>query len=173
MFNNNQIILLKKENYKEFKSDIDAIFEENYYKNGGMLYSTDFLENSEFILLYKENDAILAYMAITHFKKENIDREYEIYYEEPNTKNSLYIKQLCVKEKHRSKGIAKALFVYLKDYCAKNNIKFIYLWTTSNNDKAISLYEKQGFYKMGEFFDNKRFFKDVQDYHSIMLVCKL
>ena len=37
MFNNNQIILLKKENYKKFKSDIDAIFEENYYKNGGSI----------------------------------------------------------------------------------------------------------------------------------------
>lgn len=136
-----------------------------------MLYSDDFLINSDFIIIAEINNKLVAYMAICKLTEKELDRKYEIYQEEPVLENSLLIKHLVVSEKYRRQHIATKLFEFLKSYAINNKIDNLYLWTTLDNNIALDLYKKQGFYKMGDFYPADGTFNGLNGFHSIMLVC--
>lgn len=69
-------ILLKSE-FKLYEKQLIKLFEENYFKNGGMLYSDDFIINSDFILIVQVDNKIVAYMAVCNLKEKDLDRRYE------------------------------------------------------------------------------------------------
>ena len=65
MKNNIEVEFLMPNQYKKYKTELISIFNENFFRNGGMLYSDDFLVNSSFIIIAKSNSLIVAYMAIS------------------------------------------------------------------------------------------------------------
>lgn len=146
------IEILAKNEFKLYENELMEIFKANYFKNGGMLYSDDFLINSDFIIIAKAGGKVIAYMAVCNFTEKEIDAEYETYQEKLVIKNSLLIKHLAVIKEYRNQKIATQLFEYIKSYAIKNNINYLYLWTTLDNKAALSCYKKQGFHKMGDFY---------------------
>ena len=173
MEDNIKIEYLKPIQYAEYKTEILDIFNENFFKNGGMLYSNDFLINSDSIIIAKMNQSVVAYMAITSNIEKELDREHEIYTEEPEIKNCLVIKHLVVKKEYRCLNIASELIENLKEYSKQNKIRNLYLWTTPDNKVALKFYEKMGFYKMGDYRPANGTFQGLNNFHSIMMVYKV
>ena len=173
MEDNIKIEYLTPSQYAEYETEILNIFNENFFKNGGMLYSDDFLTNSDSIIIAKMNQSIVAYMAITSNIEKELDREHEIYTEEPEIRDSLVIKHLVVKKEYRGLNIATQLIENLREYSKKNRIKNLYLWTTPDNKVALKFYEKMGFYKMGDYRPANRTFQGLDNFHSIMMVYKM
>lgn len=159
-----------KNDFIFYKTQLLKIFKENYFENGGMLYSDDFLTNSDYIFIVKQNNKIIAYMAISKLTEKELDRKFETYMEEPILENSILIKHLVVKKEYRRQKIATQLLKYIKEYSSKNGIKSIYLWTTPDNTIALNLYEKHKFYKIGDFNPTEDIFHGLKDFHSIMMV---
>ena len=173
MEDNIKIEYLTPSQYAEYETEILNIFNENFFKNGGMLYSDDFLTNSDIIIIAKMNQSVVAYMAITSNIEKELDREHEIYTEEPEIKDGLVIKHLVVKKEYRCLNIATQLIENLKEYSKQNKIKNLYLWTTPDNKVALKFYEKMGFYKMGDYRPANGTFQGLDKFHSIMMVYKI
>lgn len=159
---NIEISTLHRTEFKTYSNELEKIFKENFFKNGGMLYSDDFMTNSDFIVVAKVESKIVAYMAISKLTEKELDRKYEIYQEEPIMNNSILIKHLVVIKEYRKQKIATRLFEYIKKYAIKNKIFYMYLWTTLNNVIAIDFYNKQGFYKMGDYYPNDGEFQGLK-----------
>lgn len=173
MEDNIKIECLTPSQYTEYETEILNIFNENFFKNGEMLYSNDFLINSDSIVIAKMNQSVVAYMAITSNIEKELDREHEIYTEEPEIKDCLVIKHLVVKKEYRCLNIATELIENLKEYSKQNKIKNLYLWTTPDNKVALKFYEKMGFYKMGDYRPANGTFQGLNNFHSIMMVYKV
>lgn len=168
-----EITLLHKNEFQIYDEELNQIFRENFFKNGGMLYSDDFMTNSDFIIVAKSSNKIIAYMAISKLTEKELDRKYETYQEEPIMNNSIVIKHLVVSKEYRKQKIATKLFEYIKKYAIDNSIHYLYLWTTLNNVIAINFYKKQGFYKMGDYYPKDGEFQGLSGFHSIMMVNKI
>ena len=68
---------------------------------------------------------------------------YELqFFDEENTQMFLY--ELGVDEKHRQKGVAKALIAALKELCQEKSITTLYVSTEMDNEKAKNLYKATG-----------------------------
>ena len=173
MEDNIKIECLTPSQYTEYETEILNIFNEDFFKNGEMLYSNDFLINSDSIVIAKMNQSVVAYMAITSNIEKELDREHEIYTEEPEIKDCLVIKHLVVKKEYRCLNIATELMEKLKEYSKQNKIKNLYLWTTPDNKVALKFYEKMGFYKMGDYRPANGTFQGLNNFHSIMMVYKI
>ncbi len=173
MKNNIEVEFLMPNQYKKYKTELISIFNENFFRNGGMLYSDDFLVNSSFIIIAKSNSLIVAYMAISFDVENELDRKYEKYSEEPKLRNSLVIKHLVVKEQYRNLNIATKLIENLKQYAISNEIHSLYLWTTPDNKIALKFYQKNGFYKIGDYIPPDGAFQGLNNFHSIMMVSNI
>ena len=73
---NLEIEYLTSNQYKKYEIELLTIFNENFFKNGGMLYSDDFLINSDSIVIAKMKQSVVAYMAITSNIEKELDREH-------------------------------------------------------------------------------------------------
>jgi ribosomal protein S18 acetylase RimI-like enzyme len=60
-----------------------------------------------------------------------------------------FLKNIVVKQQHRSKGIGKNLLAFYEDSCFKSVDK-IFLTTSDFNVRAQKLYKKVGYKKIGE-----------------------
>lgn len=76
VMDNLEIEYLTSNQYKKYEIELLTIFNENFLKNGGMLYSDDFLINSDSIIIAKMNQSVVAYMAITSNIEKELDREH-------------------------------------------------------------------------------------------------
>lgn len=168
-----EIEYLTPNEYKKYEEELLFIFEKNFFKRGGMLYSDDFLINSDIIIIAKKNKSVVAYMAISFDIENELDRRYEVYKEEPKINNSLVIKHLVVKKEYRGFKIATKLIENLKHYSIQKKIDNLYLWTTPDNIVAIDFYQKSGFYKMGDYNPPDGVFQGLNNFHSIMMVSKI
>ncbi len=52
---------------------------------------------------------------------------------------------LYIKPEHRKKGIARQIIQYFTKWSKNNKVSYIQLKVCNNNNKAIELYEKEGF----------------------------
>lgn len=59
-------------------------------------------------------------------------------------RRELYIDDLCVDEKCRGQGIAKALLAYVTDYAKSVGCTFVTLNVWNGNDSAMRFYENAG-----------------------------
>ena len=50
-----------------------------------------------------------------------------------------------IKPEHRKKGIARQIIQYFSEWSRNNKVSYIELKVCENNNKAIELYEKEGF----------------------------
>ncbi len=76
-----------------------------------------------------------------------------------NVLGEVYITNVAVFSVFRQKGIGKALVEFLVDQMKKENAEFVTLEVRESNFKAISLYEKCGFQKVGQrkdFYEKPR-----------------
>lgn len=69
-----EISILSPNEFGIYQDELKRIFEENFFKNGGMLYSDDFMTNSDFIVIAKMQNKIVAYMAIAKLTEKELDR---------------------------------------------------------------------------------------------------
>ena len=70
---------------------------------------------------------------------------------------------ITVRKDYWGKGIGTGLMNLLIDFCRKNNTEVIELQVRSDNERAIGLYKKFGFEKIGP---HKNFFKIGDEYFS-------
>ena len=59
-------------------------------------------------------------------------------------RKELYIDDLCVDERHRGRGIAKALYAHVTNYATYCGCDYIYLNVWEGNDNARRFYELAG-----------------------------
>lgn len=111
------------------------------FKSGVTKYTKDELINliqdeKMLIYVYEENEEILGHLFC--FEEE--------YPETNNLKayHSLFIDDLCVKEKARHQGIGTKLFNYIKRYAMENKIDNITLNVYQDKIDAINFYQKMG-----------------------------
>ena len=70
---------------------------------------------------------------------------------------------ITVRKDYWGKGIGSGLMNLLLDFCRKNGAEVVELQVRSDNERAIALYEKFGFEKIGT---HKNFFKIGEEYFS-------
>ena len=167
-----KIDILNKEQYESYSKEIINIFEENFFKNGGFLYSDNFMTTSDFIAIARMDDIIVGYMAVSTNIEEELDKKYDTYTEEIEF-NCLVIKHLVVSKKYRNMGVGTKLMDYIIRYAKYNSIKCLYLWTTPDNLVALNFYKNRGFYKIGDYRPAKYIFQGLETFHSIMMAKKL
>ena len=67
-----------------------------------------------------------------------------------NVVGEVSVTDIAVSEKFRKKGVGTKLLEHLEKVCREKNAEFITLEVRASNEKAISLYEKCGFSRVGE-----------------------
>lgn len=111
----------------------EAIYDVNFNKNFKFKSLKEGIDDSNIILLYKENEKIIGFIYGTIIdSKININKILKI--------NFLYV----IKE-YRKKGVATELINKLGDIAKEENIKYIEVQVYSNNLKACNLYLKSKF----------------------------
>ncbi len=105
------------------------------------------LENGVRFLVYEETDEICGYAGLQLVLDEG------------------YVTNIAVTQNMRKKGIGKALVSALKVLAKENGLRFISLEVRESNIAAISLYEKQGFIRVGK---RKNFYKNPPEDGIIM-----
>lgn len=106
------------------------------------------LENDNSIfLVYLCNENVVGYIGMNYVLDEG------------------YIYNVAVHENYRKKGIGSALIGELITFGKKNNFSFLTLEVRSSNEKAISLYSKFGFIKVGE---RKNYYKEPTENALLM-----
>ena len=61
------------------------------------------------------------------------------------------IKRMYVKKKHRRKGVAKAILMFLERWAQLENFKICVLETGDRQQEAIQLYEKTGYQRIPNY----------------------
>lgn len=61
------------------------------------------------------------------------------------------IKRMYVKKKHRRKGVAKAILMFLENWAQQENFKICVLETGDRQQEAIQLYEKTGYQRIPNY----------------------
>lgn len=101
------------------------------------------LSNDSAVFFAAEDDGIIGYMGANFIMDEG------------------YITNIAVTEKRRREGIGTLLLEKMIEEAEKRNLSFLSLEVRVSNQKAISLYEKKGFEKLGV---RKNFYeKPVED----------
>ena len=138
------IRLAKKEDAKDILSLLEEVLlvhnkiRPDLYKEVGSKYNEEELNKiiaDERYLIYvcEKDEKVVGHCIV--IKEEKKETNSTLPYK------SLYIDDLCVKEKYRNKGIGTSI---IKDVVSKSNSN-VYLWVYKDNIKAISLYNKLGF----------------------------
>ena len=72
----------------------------------------------------------------------------------PPFAKSIFLEEMAVGKIFRGKGVGKLLMEYIEKYCKSKKIPMIYLGTGDyNGNKAIKLYKKLGYSKIGKLKD--------------------
>ena len=58
---------------------------------------------------------------------------------------------MYVKKKHRRKGVAKAILMFLESWAQQENFKICVLETGDRQQEAIQLYEKTGYQRIPNY----------------------
>ena len=74
---------------------------------------------------------------------------------------------ITVVKKYWSMGVGSELMSMLIDFCKSTGVEIIYLEVRSDNERAIALYKKFGFERIGVY---ERFFKIGNEYHNADLM---
>ena len=70
-------------------------------------------------------------------------------------RKELYIDDLCVDERHRGRGAAKALYAHVVDYAREHGYDYIYLNVWEGNENAQRFYERVGMTPRKTFMEMK------------------
>lgn len=93
-------------------------------------FEEELKKNSSYLFVAMENDEVVGYAVMSTVLDEGD------------------LLDIAVDEKHRRKGVAKALFCKLCDVAKDLSLAFITLEVRASNDSAIALYESLSFEKV-------------------------
>ena len=124
--------------------EVHAGLRPDVFKSGTTKYTrkelTDIItDDKRPVYVYCDNDNILGYAFCILIDNASSNSSYE--------KKELYIDDICVDENHRHKGIANALFDYVKAVAEENSCDVITLNVWTGNTPAESFYTKMGMKK--------------------------
>lgn len=141
--------MIRKIEKRDYEKIIKLVYQvhELHYKNRPDIYNDetplskeDFesIINDENALnfLYEEDENVLGILMATKKRSNSISIIKE--------RNIYFIEDIVVDNKHRRKGVGKALYEYLVNIAKNNNIDSIELNVWSFNSNAIKFYESLG-----------------------------
>lgn len=94
--------------------------------------------NSDFFLLYS-NGVVAGYLKLNEAESQT----------EINDVSSLEIERIYVLDKFQGKGFGRLLMQKALVTAAERKKEYVWLGVWEKNEKAITFYEKNGFYKIG------------------------
>lgn len=155
MYNSSKIItdfakVDMKENIIEFLEKVDLLFP---------IPLSEKVNIKEYVEKVLDNGKIIVSMCEDNIVGINL------FYANDIITRQAWISTIAVDENFKSKGIGTTLISKMKEYCIKNKMKEIILYTHNKNERAIKLYNKNGF----------KICKEKQANHkdSITMICSL
>ena len=117
-----------------------------FYKQSSDLQAAfDFLEQR-----IDKNESTI-FMAILQGEAVGFVQLYPIF-SSVSLKPAWLLNDLYVAENSRRQGVAEALLQQAKQFALENNAAYVMLQTSEDNYKAQSVYEKNGWIKLNDFF---------------------
>ena len=157
-----EIKKLEKEQFDEYKDEIEKIHSENVFPNNGYLMDEDYITNAEFIFVAVSNDKVVGYASINTYDYEP-DEGDDIWI--TIEKNNIQIKQIAISKEFQGLKIGTYLLNKVKEYAKSKDIKNIYLYALGDNEKAHKFYERNDF-KLSGIWSAKEYMgiKDFKSY---------
>lgn len=157
-----EIKKIEKEQFDEYKTEIERIHSENVFPNNGYLMDEDYITNAEFIFVALLNNKVVGYASINTYDYEP-DEGDDIWIE--IEQNNIQIKQIAISKEFQGLKIGTYLLNKVKEYAKSKDIKNIYLYASGDNKKAHKFYERNGF-KLSGIWSAKEYMgiKDFKSY---------
>lgn len=157
-----EIKKIEKEQFEEYKDEIEKIHSENVFPNNGYLMDEDYITNAEFIFVALLNNKVVGYASINTLVYEPDEGDNLWITIE---KNNIQIKQIAISKEFQGQKIGTHLLNKVKEYAKSKGINNIYLYTLGDNIKAHKFYERNGFKKSGTWSaDEYMGIKNFQSY---------
>lgn len=162
MCENILIKILEKEQFDEYKNEIEKIHNENAYPNNGYLMDKDYITNAERIFVALLNNKVVGYASINTLNYEP-DEGDDIWIN--IEKENILIKQIAISKKFQGLKIGTCLLNKVKEYAKSKDIRNIYLYALGDNKKAHKFYKRNGF-KLSGIWSAKEYMgiKDFKSY---------
>ena len=125
MCENILIKILEKEQFDEYKNEIEKIHNENAYPNNGYLMDKDYITNAERIFVALLNNKVVGYASINTLNYEP-DEGDDIWIN--IEKENILIKQIAISKKFQGLKIGTCLLNKVKEYAKSKDIRNIYLY---------------------------------------------
>ena len=158
-----EIKKIEKEQFEEYKDEIEKIHSENVFPNNGYLMDEDYITNAEFIFVAVSNDKVVGYASINTYDYEP-DEGDDIWIE--IEQNNIQIKQIAISKEFQGLKIGTHLLNKIKEYAKSKGIKNIYLYALGDNEKAHKFYKRNGFKLSGIWSANE--YMGIKDFKSYL-----
>lgn len=168
LLENINIKRLKKEQFNEYKNEIEEIHNENVFPNNGYLIDEDYITDADSIFVALYNNKVIGYISINILVYEP-DEGDDIWIE--IEKENIQIKQIAIKKEFQGLKIGTILLNKVKEYAKSKNINTIYLYAIKQNRKAHKFYEKNGFKLSGTWSANE--YKRIKNFQSYLFANNL
>ena len=168
LLENINIKRLKKEQFNEYKNEIEEIHNENVFPNNGYLIDEDYITDADSIFVALYNNKVIGYISINTLVYEP-DEGDDIWIE--IEKENIQIKQIAIKKEFQGLKIGTILLNKVKEYAKSKNINTIYLYAIKQNRKAHKINKKNGFKLSGTWSANE--YKRIKKFQSYLFANNL
>ena len=124
MCENILIKILEKEQFDEYKNEIEKIHNENAYPNNGYLMDKDYITNAERIFVALLNNKVVGYASINTLNYEP-DEGDDIWIN--IEKENILIKQIAISKKFQGLKIGTCLLNKVKEYAKSMSLNILIL----------------------------------------------
>ena len=124
MCENILIKILEKEQFDEYKNEIEKIHNENAYPNNGYLMDKDYITNAERIFVALLNNKVVGYALINTLNYEP-DEGDDIWIN--IEKENILIKQIAISKKFQGLKIGTCLLNKVKEYAKSMSLNILIL----------------------------------------------
>ena len=122
MCENILIKILEKEQFDEYKNEIEKIHNENAYPNNGYLMDKDYITNAERIFVALLNNKVVGYASINTLNYEP-DEGDDIWIN--IEKENILIKQIAISKKFQGLKIGTCLLNKVKEYAKRMSLNIL------------------------------------------------
>ena len=154
---------IEKEQFDEYKDEIEKIHNENVFPNNGYLMDEDYIINAEIIFVALLNNKVVGFASINTYDYEP-DEGDDLWI--TIEKNNMQIKQIAIGKEFQGLKIGTHLLNKVKEYAKSKGINNIYLYALGDNEKAHKFYERNGF-KLSGIWSAKEYM-EIKDFKSYL-----
>ena len=158
-----EIKKIEKEQFDEYKDEIEKIHNENVFPNNGYLMDEDYIINAEIIFVALLNNKVVGFASINTYDYEP-DEGDDLWI--TIEKNNMQIKQIAIGKEFQGLKIGTHLLNKVKEYAKSKGINNIYLYALGDNEKAHKFYERNGF-KLSGIWSAKEYM-EIKDFKSYL-----